>query len=187
MHTTPQTVESLRASINKIGQILPVYWWQNQILDGEKRREACLQLGLYPDEIYLETEEEARAVLWQLHPERALRRWPQSSAGQAAASFSARIVDVARVWQPKRKKPERQSPGLRTGQRCFSRLLSADPKRLNLQLGARTYAAVVAAAEGDGLSHTNWARAALDLCATDPTMRDRVRAHWLARRDRGKH
>ena len=68
LSTYPQVLES----IQRDGQLLPVYLWSGAILDGEKRHRACLESGLEPSFHTLTDEHAAASLLWSLHPQRAL-------------------------------------------------------------------------------------------------------------------
>lgn len=83
-------------SIRQSGQILPVYLWSGGVLDGAQRQMACWEAGIQPDCVTLDTREQAAALLFSLHPERAIHQFGEGlTITQQCALFAARPREIA--------------------------------------------------------------------------------------------
>lgn len=65
----------LRERIRRNGQLVPVLYWRNELLDGERRLRLCDILHLEPVVVYADSEQDAARRLWEHHPRRAWERF----------------------------------------------------------------------------------------------------------------
>lgn len=105
MSDVPKDAELLE-SIRQHGCFLPVYMWEDEVIDGQRRRQCALETARDWDVHLLESKEEAARCLWSLHPERALIRFG-SDLGliKQAELFGARPTEVAAVRDRMRPPP----------------------------------------------------------------------------------
>jgi hypothetical protein len=92
------TFAEVLESVDRYGPFLPVFFWAGRVIDGDKRREACLQVGKQWQERHLTTREEAAELLWTLHPGRALWDFGKGlTLPELCALFAARPSQVLAV------------------------------------------------------------------------------------------
>lgn len=159
--TMAETIETLRASIEKFGPMLPVYRWRGEIIDGRRRLEVCNELGRAVQFVDLYSEEHARIILWRTHPDRALQRWPQATAAQAARAFNCRVADAARFFP---KAPQCRKGASRDGSRSLG--VVGRPVQFNVRIDRATHAKIKETAHDGGLTINELTRAALFVLVT---------------------
>lgn len=172
--TMPQPYETIRESVREIGPLFPLYKYQGRTIDGEKRARACSETGRRIAVCDISDERTAAALLWRLHPERALELFPSSCATDAARRYSARLVEVSPHFQPP---PRAYPPRKRTGARSRNTQLTESPVQMNVRVGQELRNKVKEAAQSVGLKESEYLRGALVVANQDP---ERVRAVLIA-------
>ena len=170
-----ETIESMLKSLQSVGQLMPVFRLYGSIIDGNKRFEAGNRLGL--DLVFhdFDDEKKAAAMLWRLHPIRALELFPCSSAQEAALKYSARLSSVARYFRrEKTQYPPRKNDGSRGRVSEFCE----EPIRCNIRIGKAVVTNAKEAALSCGLSFPDYVRGALVLSLREPEL---VRALFEAK------
>lgn len=111
------------ADVLKWGANRPVYYWQGEIIDGRKLARSAAACGIaLPMQVDFDDEEEAMHYLATVHPERALERWPCSTASEAAKRFAVPLRSIAKFFQPAPRVPRRRAARRRTGAQTRGRL-----------------------------------------------------------------
>lgn len=87
--------QQLRASIERVGPLLPVLIYQGRTLDGAKRDAICGSLGLVPRVLIVHSLDEACSALWSVHAERALELAGERPMQEVAKLCGVRTVDIA--------------------------------------------------------------------------------------------
>lgn len=108
----PQLVESIRVD----GPILPVYYFESRILDGNKRALACFETGRMFETVFLESRSAAARLLFTLHPDRAHAQFAaELSLLEACELLGASTTSVLnlRRGKPKVKRKYAPSAGLK--------------------------------------------------------------------------
>lgn len=100
-------------NVREHGVLLPVYYFDGRVLDGNRRALAGLQLGIPFERVVLDDAEAAARVLWSLHPERAHSQFAAKLPLMAAARMlGASPSAVAKLRRPpKIPKPYTPRPG----------------------------------------------------------------------------
>lgn len=121
--------ENLRESILRVGPILPAYFWGAVLLDGKKRIQACGELGIQLKEVFLDTPEQAAALLWSLHPDRAVEMFRPDTLTQAGELFCAPLATLAKYYKrtPKTVEKRKQPRSVWAKQRGVSRTFRLPP------------------------------------------------------------
>jgi hypothetical protein len=148
----------LRASLAKIGPQQPGLEYAGQLVDGRRRQLICGELGIQFDVRIAHALEQACALLWPLHPARALelaRSEGPRAMLQLAEMCGATPAAVARelaATKPKRSHHATKRLELdqaRTSPRMLRRLVTLEPelyalaKRAANELGHRSFPRLV--------------------------------------------
>ncbi len=99
----------LEQSILASGPLLPVYFIDGLIIDGEKRQGVCHANGIEIEETHFLCPEDAAPVLFRLHPDRCARLFPCDSISEAAELYKASLGEVSHLYKappPIKRDPE---------------------------------------------------------------------------------
>lgn len=106
----------LRASIETVGPLLPVFMAGDRFVDGAKRSQICDELGISIPVKQLRTPREICSTLWPLHPERAIQeaytlrgdpvdRLPLLELATLCGARPASVAIFLEAMKPPRKAP----------------------------------------------------------------------------------
>ncbi len=92
--------DELKASLYSAGQLMPVFRFRGDILDGARRVRLLAELGKRPKVLAFRFLEQAAAALWQTEPLRAHERFAASQMlSDAARLFRVDPSEVAKLRQ----------------------------------------------------------------------------------------
>ncbi len=99
------TLERLRESIRVAGPVLPAIIWQGELIEGRRRWQVCAANGRRCRTLRPKTLPEAAALLWAVHPARALAMFGSSkhTLTESAKLFGTTPGQVAVVRRGDRK------------------------------------------------------------------------------------
>ncbi len=108
---------NLRQSLASIGQLSPVLYFREELIDGARRMKMMCMLDLEPKMRVIDDRIEAARTLWALHPARAYKRFaePRSSSKALQALFNCNPRDIPTSRQAQDHKRSRHpvsSPSL---------------------------------------------------------------------------
>lgn len=96
-------LSELRENIQTHGCILPVYYYEGRVLDGNKRAICCRETGIEIERVTLTDRTQAARLLWSLHQSRAHQMFALDlPLSEACALLGARPSEVVAL----RRKPK---------------------------------------------------------------------------------
>lgn len=93
---------ALAESIRNNGVLVPVIWYDGQLIDGSRRLDVCGQLERECPSRTITDRVEAARVLWSMHPRRAYQRFAPkgwTSVSSLASLFGVRTIDIPTAEQ----------------------------------------------------------------------------------------
>lgn len=149
----------LRASLATIGAILPALEYENELIDGRKRRAMCAELGVSIDVVALSSLQEACARLYAQHPRRGLELAQRHGVkllhdlaqhcGTTPAAIARELRDAkpkplsGNEWRKRRRNGHAEMRELRKSPKMVQVLLFMEPE-------LREYGRELAARKGHG-------------------------------------
>jgi hypothetical protein len=99
--------QELRASIARSGPLLPVVFYGENTIDGQKRATICAELGRHIDQKYCTSLQEACSHLWGVgHQQRAVTLAATRNVNELSELCGARPAAVARVLRELAPRPK---------------------------------------------------------------------------------
>ena len=128
----------LTESILESGPLLPVYLLGGECIDGARRLQICLEQGIDHEVVQLSNEREAAALLWGLHPDRAVARFDdgQRSLLTLAEWFGCRVSEILAVRKSRAPKKDPPPPRAETKKQIHVRL-NADARAILYEMRER--------------------------------------------------
>jgi hypothetical protein len=99
----------LRASIERIGLVTPIYKLSGETIDGRKREPIARALGKPVNVVHLLDEQQVLQTLWELHPDRALSRIGDGTLVSYAEKLGVPLSEVAQVLSRLRPRTTRDT------------------------------------------------------------------------------
>lgn len=149
----------LRASLQAVGPLSPVLVWRGVTVDGRRREQICVELGIVCPQHQLHTLEQACHALWVVHPERAVQVAREHLGGHAGLAPTVR--ELARVCgvsvtvlalELQRSGPKKRGEGKRSPRR--TRSIKTDALKVWCEPQLKHFVRLVGAQKGMDISQT---------------------------------